>query len=58
MVDNDDDDDDDNNNNNNNTLNGKIRFMCSSEHVLPSLDELLLAAPYAYNFTQLNWLFQ
>jgi len=52
MVDDDDDDD------NNNTLTGKIRFMCSSEHVFPSLDELLLAAPYAYNITQLNWLFQ
>jgi hypothetical protein len=50
MVDDDDDD--------NNTLNGKIRFICSSEHVLPSLEELLLAVPYAYNFTQLNWLFQ
>jgi hypothetical protein len=28
------------------------------EHMFPSLDELLLAAPYAHNFTQLNWLFQ
>ena len=47
MVGDDDDDDDDNNNNNNNPLAGKIRFLCSSEHLFPSLDELLLAAPYA-----------
>jgi len=58
VDDNDDDDNNDNNDNNNNTLTGKIRFLCSSEHLFPTLEPLLLPAPYAYNFTQLNWLFQ
>jgi hypothetical protein len=41
------DDDDNNNNNHNPLLTGKMRFLCSSEHLFPSLNELLLAAPYA-----------
>jgi hypothetical protein len=45
----DDDDDDDNNN----PLTGKIRFLCSLEHLFPSLDAPLFAYPYAYTFTQL-----
>jgi len=44
MVDDDDgdDNDDDDNNNNNNPLTGKIRFLCSSEHLFPSLDNSYL----------------
>jgi len=55
MVDDDDgdDNDDDDNNNNNNPLTGKIRFLCSSEHLFPSLDNSYLL-PHIH-ITSHNW---